>query len=421
MTSTPSSHDFLPSSVTEMLASQARWTGPSFDTSRLKTTLTTNPAPVPEPDSQEILARSVCTDHMAVVRWSQAEGWADPEITPYSAIPMMPTASVFHYSTACFEGMKVYRGHDGNLRLFRPEYNCARMLASTLRIGLPEFNPAQLLDLIRKLCAMECPKWLPKDRAGECLYIRPTLVGTDANLGFQVPREAMLFIVISFWPNSKPAPSLEGTESAPQTKPLRLFASREGTVRAWPGGTGSAKISANYGPSLLAHGEAKTKGFDQVLWLFGPEGYVTEAGSSNLFVIWRNREGRLELVTAPLTEHTILAGVTRQSILELARERLTGALSYQWEEEPIDVVEAKFTIFDIIEASEQGRLVGSFAVGTACFLVPVSHIEYQGRGITIPRGKFPHVSALRKWLTDITTGVESSDWGDIVREKDVIL
>ncbi|PLB47800.1 branched-chain amino acid aminotransferase II [Aspergillus steynii IBT 23096] len=408
--STSSSQDFLPS-----------WTGPSFDTSRLKTELTSNPAQVPEPDSPEVLARSVCTDHMAVVRWNQTDGWADPELIPYGAISMMPTASVFHYSTACFEGMKVYRGHDGNLRLFRPQYNCARMLASALRIGLPEFDPAQLLDLIRELCAVECPKWLPKDRAGECLYLRPTLVGTDANLGFQVPREAMLFIVVSFWPNPKPAPSLGETGSAPQTKSLRLLSSREGMVRAWPGGTGSAKISANYGPSLLAHGEAKSKGFDQVLWLFGPEGYVTEAGSSNLFVIWRNSEGKLELVTAPLTEHTILAGVTRQSILDLARERLTGGWSYRWDGEPLDVVETKFTVFDIIKASEQGRLISSFVVGTACFLVPVSHIEFSGRGIDIPQDATAHVSALRKWMTDITTGVENSNWGDVVREKVVTL
>ncbi|KAH8424745.1 uncharacterized protein LDX57_002488 [Aspergillus melleus] len=200
-------------------------------------------------------------------RSAQKLRWADPELVPYGATPMMPTASVFHYSTACFEGMKVYRGHDGQVRLFRPQYNCARMLASALRIGLPEFDPVELLGLIRELCAIECPKWLPKERAGECLYIRPTLIGTDASLGFQVPREAMLFIVISFWPNPKPERPLgKGErEPAPQRKTLRLFASREGTVRDWPGGTGSAKISANYGPSLLAHGDAKSKGFDQVL------------------------------------------------------------------------------------------------------------------------------------------------------------
>ncbi|KAI9042846.1 branched-chain amino acid aminotransferase II [Aspergillus affinis] len=386
------SHDFLPPSVTQLLASQARWTGTSFATSRLKTKLTSHPAPVPAPNSQEVLKSSVCTDHMAVVRWNQTEGWTDPELIPYGAIPMMPTASDFHYSTARFEGMKVYRGHDGNVRLFRPQYNCARMLASALRIGFPEFDPDELLGLIRGLCAIECPKWLPKERAGECLYIRPTLIGTDASLGFQVPREAMLFIVISFWPNPKPDRSL-GEGGSAQEKTLRLFASQEGMVHAWPGGTGSAKISVNYGPSLLAHGEAKSKGFDQVLWLFGPEGYVTEAGSSNFFVIWRNCEGRLQLVTAPLTEHTILAGVTR-SILDLARERLTSGSSYQWEGESLEVIEAKFTISDIVEAAEHGRLVASFAVGTACFIVSVSHIEFEGRGINTPQNAVPHVSAL---------------------------
>ena len=113
--------------------------------------------------------------------------------------------------------------------------------------------------------------------------------------------------------------------------------------------------------------------------------------------------------------------MTRQSILDLARERLTGGSSYQWDEERLDVVETKFTIFDIIKASEQGRLVSSFVVGTACFLVPVSHIEFSGRGFDIPQDAAPHVPALRKWMTDLTTGVESSNWGDVVREKVVTL
>jgi branched-chain amino acid aminotransferase len=156
--------------------------------------------------------------------------------------------------------MKVHRGVDGKLRLFRPEYNCARMLASARRICLPEFDPKELLNLIRKLCEIDCPKWLPKSRHGESLYIRPTLIGSDASLGFYVPNEALLVILLSYW-------------SAPTgpSKGLRLLCSGEDAVRSWPGGTGSTKVSGNYAPSLLVQGEAKRRGCDQVLWLFGPE------------------------------------------------------------------------------------------------------------------------------------------------------
>jgi branched-chain amino acid aminotransferase len=324
----------------------------------------------------------------------------------------MPTASVLYFSTACFEGMKVHRGYDGELRLFRPEYNCARMLASAIRVSLPGFDPKELHQLIRRLCAVDAPKWLPADRAGQSLYIRPTLVGSDDSLGFRVPQEALLFVVVSYWPTPPPAADAAG-------KGLRLFGSSEDMVRAWPGGTGSAKISGNYGPSLLAHSEAKGMGYDQVLWLFGPEGYVTEAGSSNFFAIWRTRdEGQLQLVTAPLVDHTILAGVTRQSILDLARERLASGVSYKSDSnlEPLEIVEDKFTIFDLIKASQEGRLLGAFAVGTACFVVPVAQIHNKGQDIDVPEDAVPHVSALRKWMSDVLFGNEENGWGDVIIE-----
>ncbi|PYH97876.1 D-aminoacid aminotransferase-like PLP-dependent enzyme [Aspergillus ellipticus CBS 707.79] len=138
---------------------------------------------------------------------------------------MAPSASVFHYATACFEGLKAFRGHDGKLRLLRPQHNCARMLASATRISLPEFAPDQLLKLIEKLLIIDAPRWLPADRAGNSLYIRPTLIGTDDSLGFQPPQEALLFVIVSYWPNTKP-------------QGLRLLASNKDIVRAWPGGVG---------------------------------------------------------------------------------------------------------------------------------------------------------------------------------------
>ncbi|CAG8112774.1 unnamed protein product [Penicillium salamii] len=397
---------FLSSSVVRMITDRSQQASHgTFKASQLKIQRTSSPRPVPPADSQELLSHKVCTDHMITVRWTSEQGWADPELVPYGPLSMMPTASVLHYATSCFEGMKVYRGFDGKLRLFRPGYNCGRMLASSLRLCLPGFEPQQLLELIRKLCAVDGPKWLPRDRAGQSLYLRPTFIGSDPSLGFQVPQEATLFIVISYWP--PPPPTKRG---------LELLCSGEDFVRAWPGGTGSAKISGNYGPSLLAHGEAKRNNCDQILWLFGSEGYVTEAGSANFFAIWRTAEGKLQLITAPLAGHTILAGVTRKSILDLARSRLAGDRASQLGLEPMETVEENFTISDLVQASDEGRLLGAFAVGTACFMQSVVRIQYQERSIEVPTEAVPHASVLLDSLTDILYGNEDSEWTDIIEE-----
>lgn len=144
-----------------------------------------------------------------------------------------------------------------------------------------------------------------------------------------------------------------------QPKGLKLLASQNG-VRAWPGGFGYAKLGANYGPSLMANSEAVARGYHQVLWLLN--GSVTEAGASNFFVVWKTKEGKTELVTAPLGDKIILDGITRRSILQLARERLAGPKS---ELPPIEVVEKQFTIDDVAEAVREGRLIEAFAAGTA--------------------------------------------------------
>jgi branched-chain amino acid aminotransferase len=288
---------------------------------------------------------TICTDHMITVTWDASSGWSAPELKPYGPLSLMPTASVLHYATECFEGLKAYRGYDGKLRLFRPDCNARRMLMSTLRISLPGFDPAELEKLIMALVAVDGAKWLPKSRPGSYLYLRPAVIGTQPQLGVQAPKEALLFITASFMPRMDTPPG-----------GMKLHTNPEDMVRAWVGGFGYAKVGANYGPSLLATVEARERGFTQILWLYGPEGYCTEAGASNFFVVWRSKEGRLELVTAPLDDKLILDGVTRRSVVELARERLAGEL---------EVVERRYTIDEVLEADREGRLVEAFAAGTA--------------------------------------------------------
>jgi branched-chain amino acid aminotransferase len=322
-----------------------------LDASKLIFTPTTTPQVVPEANDPVACMTSQCTDHMITVTWTSAAGWAAPELKAYGPFSIMPTASVLHYATECFEGMKAYRGFDGKLRLFRPDCNARRMLTSATRIALPAFEPTELEKLVIALMEVDGARWLPKSRPGSFLYLRPTMIGTSPRLGPQMPGEAMLYIVASFMQNMDD--SVSG---------MKLLASQDDMVRAWPGGFGYAKVGANYGPSLIAQGEARARGYDQILWLFGEENLVTEAGASNFCVVWRTREGKLQLVTASLEDKIILDGVTRRSLLQLARERLADGKSGL---EAIEIVERKYSMKEVSEAVEEGRMVEAFACGTA--------------------------------------------------------
>lgn len=407
----------------------------ALDASLTTYNFTTSPRPVPQPNSAEVKAQKVCTDHMIQARWTIEQGWEAPELKPYGPLSIMPNASVLHYATECFEGLKLYRGLDGRLRLFRVDRNCERMRKSVARIALPDFPAAQLARMIETLCAVDGPRWLPDTDAGRgsFLYIRPTMIGTDAALGVQRPREALLYVILACFPdmtkNLAPAPPALSGAAAPTTNGtssksaaasggLRLLASNEDTIRAWPGGFGYAKLGANYGPSLVAQGEARARGFDQVLWLFGPQGVVTEAGASNFFVVWRSATtGRLELITAPLEERIILEGITRASILELARARLASA---QEELEAVDVVERSFTMDELVKAQAEGRLIEAFAAGTAFFVAPVSVIHTRGVDLDVPMSKGDtgaYAQRIKSWLTEIMYGGVKHDWGMVVEER----
>ncbi|KAF2736429.1 branched-chain-amino-acid aminotransferas-like protein [Polyplosphaeria fusca] len=379
---------------------------PELDASLLTTTYNPNPRPVPLPGSPEEASQQVCTDHMIQAKWTVSQGWHAPALLPYGPLSLMPTCSVLHYATECFEGMKLYRGHDGHLRLFRPHLNCARMLMSTQRIALPSFPPSQLLHLITKLCATDGEKWLPRDRPGAFLYIRPTMIASDPALGVQQPKEALLFIILACFP-SMDAPA----------GGMRLLASKDDMIRAWPGGFGYAKLGANYGPSLVAQGEARARGYHQILWLFGDECRVTEAGASNFFVVWRTREGQVQLVTAPLGAKIILDGVTRRSVLELARERLgKGGQGL----EKVEVVERNFTMVEVEEAVVEGRLLEAFTAGTAFFISPIGHIHFRGKDLEVPMGGGEagvYTALVKGWLKGIMWGTEQHEWGYVVEEE----
>ncbi|KAK5327450.1 hypothetical protein LTR93_002834 [Exophiala xenobiotica] len=404
-----------------------------LDASKCTFTPTKEPKPVPSLDSPAAYSQTYTSDHMLTARWTESAGWEAPQIVPYGPLSIMPTASVLHYATECFEGMKAYRGVDGKVRLFRPERNAARFLKSATRISLPGFAPEEFLKLLKQFVGVEARRWLPADDCDgtRFMYIRPTMIATAPALGVQRPKEALMYIIMVVFPaldEPSPQPSLVKTSNgngngalsngngASAAKGMRLLASQHDMIRAWPGGFGNAKVGANYGPSLVAQGEARARGYDQILWLFGEEGYVTEAGGSNFFVLWVNEAGRRELVTAPLGDGTILEGVTRASVLDLVRSR-TG-------KEAVQVVERKFTMDELVRAAEEGRLLEGFGSGTAFFIAPVSDVHFRGLDLAFPLGKeggegkgSEFAMGIKNQLKGIMYGRVQHEWGVVVEER----
>ena len=218
------------------------------------------------------------------------------------------------------------------------------------------------------------------------------MIGSAGALGVSAPKEATFFVIATFVgaPSTCCSQINSNTNQMPkldQPQGLRLLASQEG-VRAWPGGFGFAKVGANYGPTLMATREAAQRGYHQVLWLL--DGHVTEAGASNLFVVWKTKDGKLQLVTAPLDDKIILDGVTRRSILQLARERLADGSSGL---EAIEIVERRFTMEEVFTVIQEGRMVEAFAAGTAVSSAARFSISHTTNLVTVLR-----LPSLLHWL-----------------------
>ncbi|KAL6722581.1 hypothetical protein Aduo_017693 [Ancylostoma duodenale] len=295
------------------------------------------------------------SDHMAFADWTEGEGWSRPQITPLRNISIHPGAKVLHYASELFEGMKAYRGVDNKIRLFRPEMNMARMRRTARRAALPDFDAEELIKIICDQISLD-QEWVPYSTTSS-LYIRPTLIGVDPTLGVGFPVSAKLFVLTG------PV----GQYYATGFQPIRLLADAQ-YVRAFPGGVGAFKMGCNYAPTIWVGKEAAAKNCQQVLWLYGEQEEITEVGTMNIFVFWKNTEGEMELITPPLDKGVILPGVTRDSLLQLARE---------WGE--FKVSEKSFTIHDIKKALDEGRLKEMFGAGTACVVSPVGEILYNNR------------------------------------------
>ncbi|KXT14642.1 hypothetical protein AC579_3678 [Pseudocercospora musae] len=368
------------------------------DADALSITKTRTPKPI-TPNEELIFGRTF-TDHMLSLEWTAADGWLPPRITPYQNLSLDPATCVLHYAFEAFEGMKAYKDKDGDVRLFRPDKNMARMNKSAARIALPTFDGNAVIDLIKRFVKLE-ERFIPSQK-GYSLYIRPNIIGTQRTLGVGPPGSAMLYVIASpvgpYYPTGFKAVSLEATDYA---------------VRAWPGGVGASKLGANYAPCIVPQMQAATRGFHQNLWLFKDivpdtgkeEDFVTEVGTMNLFAAIQHKDGQKELMTAPL-DGTILEGVVRDSVLTLAKERL-GPQGWK-------VSERRFPMRELVEAANEGRLLEVFGSGTAATVSPVRAISYQGKLVDcgLPAGEEvgPIALQMKNWIEGIQYGEEDHPW-----------
>eukprot|EP00532_Pseudo-nitzschia_australis_P002714 CAMPEP_0168182018 /NCGR_PEP_ID=MMETSP0139_2-20121125/11611_1 /TAXON_ID=44445 /ORGANISM="Pseudo-nitzschia australis, Strain 10249 10 AB" /LENGTH=401 /DNA_ID=CAMNT_0008102803 /DNA_START=161 /DNA_END=1363 /DNA_ORIENTATION=- len=317
------------------------------------------------PNKDDLVFGHTFSDHMLTIEWDTENGWSSPKIIPYQDLKISPAASSLHYGLECFEGMKAYRSSrdKDSIHLFRPDKNMERLTNSMDRLQMPgaDFDNKELINLIGELVKID-KDWIPSGE-GYSLYIRPTVIATHKFLGLAAPESILLYVICS------PV----GPYYKTGFDPIKLTADTN-CVRAWPGGTGNAKVGGNYAATMKPAAEAAAKGYSQILWLFGEDDVVTEVGAMNFFVYWINKEtNRPELVTASLERGDILPGVTRDSILELART---------WGD--FDVSERNITMKEIKEASKENRLLEAFGAGTAAVVTPVSCIQYKGEEISIP-------------------------------------
>jgi branched-chain amino acid aminotransferase len=289
--------------------------------------------------------------------YDESMGWHDPVIKPYENFSLSPAAMVLHYGQAIFEGLKAYRGNDDKIFLFRPQDNLKRMNVSATRMCMPEIPADLVLSAMKKLIALD-KAWVPR-ADGATLYIRPTMIATEAGLGVRPAKQYIFFIINcpvgAYYP--------EGFN------PVKIFVTDK-YVRAVAGGVGNVKTAGNYAASIMAAVEAQKQGYTQVLWLDAVERrYIEEVGTMNIFFLIGD-----ELITPPLTG-SILPGITRDSVLRLTKD---------W---GLKVSEKRITIDDVFAAKEQGSLQEIFGTGTAAVISPVGELNYKGRVCTINNGK----------------------------------
>jgi branched-chain amino acid aminotransferase len=334
----------------------------------------------PKPENAEGLGfGNHFSDHMFLMEHAGGGKWRNARIVPYGPLGLLPSAIVLHYAQEIFEGLKAYYARDGGICLFRPEMNAARLNRSAARLCMPTVPVEDHIEAIRQLLRVD-REWIPRAR-GASLYIRPAMIATEGSLGVRASTEYLFFIVTG------PV----GAYYARGFEPVRILV-EENYVRAARGGLGEAKTGANYASSILAAKSAKEEGFDQVLWLDAEHRrFVEEVGTMNIFFVFRG-----EIVTPPLSG-SILPGVTRDSVMTLARE---------WK---IPMTERPVEIGEVMRGAADGSLSEAFGTGTAAVISPVGSFSYGGREVMVQRSQAGKLS--RRFYEEIS-GIQYGELED---------
>lgn len=307
-----------------------------------------HPAPVAVADRAALLADpgfgKIFSDHMVSIEWDEERGWHNATIGPRGPIALDPAASVLHYAQEIFEGLKAYRLADGSMAMFRPEANAARFNASARRLAMPELPEDLFVASVTELVRTD-QEWFPTVEGGS-LYLRPFMFASEAFLGVRPAKKYRYLVIASpagnYFKSGAPAVSIWVSDY----------------TRAAPGGTGAAKCGGNYAASLVPTAEAFERGHDQVLFLDAAEHkWIEELGGMNLFFVFNDGS----ILTPPLTG-TILPGITRESLLKLARE------------EGLTVREERYSLDQWRNDAQSGKLVEAFACGTAAVVTPVGKV-----------------------------------------------
>ncbi|PLX95199.1 MAG: branched chain amino acid aminotransferase [Desulfuromonas sp.] len=346
----------------------------------------TDPKPRVTDESQLAFGR-LFSDRMLILEFDRAKGgWHEARIQPYQPFVLDPAAMVLHYAQEIFEGLKAFRRPDGSIALFRPKDNVVRFNRSAHRMCMPEVDVDFFLDAIKELIRLEAD-WVPNSR-GTSLYIRPTMIATEPMLGVRPSDQYLCYVILS------PVAAYYKGGLAP----VKIWIS-DHYVRAANGGTGEVKTGGNYAASLYAAREAAEKGYDQVLWLDAKnKQQVEEVGSMNICFIYDGK-----LVTSPL-HGTILDGITRRSILTLAKEA------------GLEIEERALSVDEIFEGVESGRLTEAFGTGTAVVVSPVGEFTYRDRTVVLGDGKT--TGEITRKLYDTLTGIQ---YGEVPDNHDWIV
>ncbi|MBB5366733.1 MULTISPECIES: branched-chain amino acid aminotransferase [unclassified Janthinobacterium] len=327
----------------------------------------------------------VFTDHMVVIPYRDGK-WQQGELKAYGPLSLDPSASSLHYGQAIFEGYKAFAQPDGSIKTFRPEQNAERFNRSAARLAMPAIPVELFLEAGDALISQD-RNWVPKN-TGESLYMRPLMIATDPYLGVR-PSDEYLFVLFA---------SPAGAYFPKGVKPVTVWIS-EDFVRAAPGGTGEAKCAGNYAASLMAQAQAQEKGCDQVVWLDAVHReFIEEMGGMNLFFVYKDGD-KITVATPELTG-TLLPGITRRSLLEMARE-----LGYATEERKLSVQQWRDDI-------ASGRMIEVFACGTAAVITPVGLAKANGFEMTINNNENGAVTlALREALLGLQHGTAEDKHG----------